>query len=373
MEKEKKVVTKWLYWFTFAVAVITIYKTLDNFSEITSWIGSLISVLYPFIMALIISYLLYIPCRGIENKLKKLGIRKRARGMSIFIVYALLIIGCILIIKFIVPTASESIMELVSSLPSYYNTATQAIQQLPEDSILNKINTVDLINHLGQIDFAKYLSIENLGQYIKGALGLATVVFDIFVTIVVSIYLLAERGKILDFAKRFCRAMFKTDTYREIGKNFRRSNEVFFKFLSSQLLDGLIVGILTSIAMSILQVKYAVLLGFMIGLFNLIPYFGAIVAVIIAVIITALTGGVSQAIWMAIVVIILQQIDSNIINPRITGTNLNISPILVIFSVTVFGAYFGVIGMFLAVPIVTVFKLWLEDYIEIKNRQKLTK
>jgi predicted PurR-regulated permease PerM len=170
-----------------------------------------------------------------------------------------------------------------------------------------------------------------------------------------------------------CKAVFKNDTYKDIGKNFRRTNEVFFKFLSSQLLDGFIVGILTTIAMSILHVKYSALIGFMIGIFNLIPYLGAVVAVVIGVLITILTGGLSQAIWMAITVIILQQIDANIINPKITGNSLNISPILVIFSVTLFGAYFGIIGMFLAVPIVTVIKLSIDDYIEIKNRAKIQK
>ena len=127
---------------------------------------------------------------------------------------------------------------------------------------------------------------------------------------------------------------------------------------------------MVSIAMSILHVKYAVLLGFMIGLFNLIPYLGAVIAVAVAVIITALTGGISQAIWMAVTVIILQQIDANIINPRIS---LNISPILVIFSVTLFGAYFGIIGMFLAVPIVTVIKLSIEDYISVRDNGKVVK
>ncbi len=164
--------------------------------------------------------------------------------------------------------------------------------------------------------------------------------------------------------------MFNTNAYHAIGKYFKESNEIFFKFISSQLLDGIVVGILTSIAMSILHVKYAVLLGFMIGIFNLIPYFGAIIAVIIAVIITLLTGGISQAIWMAIVVIILQQIDANIINPKITGSSLKISPILIIFSVTVFGSYFGIIGMFLAVPIVAIIKLLILDYIKYKEELK---
>ena len=119
--------------------------------------------------------------------------------------------------------------------------------------------------------------------------------------------------------------------------------------------------------MLILKVKYAVLLGFIIGLFNIIPYFGAIFGIIISIIITIITGGIFQAIWMAVVVIILQQIDANIINPKILGSSLNLSPILVIFAVTIGGTYFGPLGMFLAVPIVAFIKLVLEDFIEMKN------
>lgn len=369
MEKEKRVITKWIYWFTFAVAVIAVYKTLDNFSDITNWIKGLINTLYPFIMAVIIAYLFYIPCRGLEGKLRKIGFKKKARWMSIIIVYLIAIIACLLIIKFVIPSVSESVMDLVSNLPNYYKSAIDMINEMPEDSILKKINAVQLIEGLGAIDLGQYFSMENIGQYIKGVIGFATTLFDVFVTLVISIYLLAERTDILSFARRLCKAIFKNDTYKNLGKNFRRSNEVFFKFLSSQLLDGIIVGILTSIAMSILHVKYSVLLGFMIGLFNLIPYLGAVIAVVVAILITVFTGGISQAIWMAIVVIVLQQIDANIINPRITGTSLNISPILVIFSVTLFGAYFGIIGMFLAVPIVTVIKLGIEDFINERNNK----
>ena len=125
--------------------------------------------------------------------------------------------------------------------------------------------------------------------------------------------------------------------------------------------------------MSIMGVKYAVLLGFMIGLFNLIPYVGAIIAVTIAGLITLLTGGLSQAIWMLVVIIILQQIDANIINPKIVGNSLEISPILVILAVTVGGAYFGLIGMFLAVPVIAIIKVLIEDFIDYKERKKKTK
>ena len=120
-----------------------------------------------------------------------------------------------------------------------------------------------------------------------------------------------------------------------------------------------------------MKVKYAVLLGFLIGLFNMIPYFGAIIAVALAIIITVFTGGFVQAIWLAIVVIILQQIDANIINPRILGNSLNLSPILVIFAVTVGGTYFGVLGMFLGVPVAAFLKIVIEDFISIRNNKEI--
>ena len=116
-------------------------------------------------------------------------------------------------------------------------------------------------------------------------------------------------------------------------------------------------------------IKYAPLLGFIIGLFNIIPYVGAIIAVVISAIITLITGGLSQAIWMLIVVIILQQIDANIINPKIVGDNLKISPLLVILAITIGGAYFGMWGVFLSVPIAAVCKILVEDFIKYKNEK----
>ena len=177
-----------------------------------------------------------------------------------------------------------------------------------------------------------------------------------------------QRSSIVRFLRRFARAIFKKNTYEAVNKYFTKANEVFFTFISSQLLDAVIVGILTTVAMLIIKVKYAPLIGFTIGLFNMIPYIGAIVAVAIGVLITFITGGFGKALAMAIVVIILQQIDANIINPKIIGDSLEISPLLVIFSVTVGGAYFGILGMFLAVPIAVVIRSVLNDWIDNKNK-----
>lgn len=374
MENNKRKLTKWLYWFLFAVAVILVYKTLDNFSAIGNWIKNFLDVLMPFIVGLLIAYLLYIPCRKIESiykKSKKLKfIKKRARGLSILTVYIIVLIILIIAINYLLPIVSSSIIDLVSNIQNYYNSLITNIDNLPDDSILKNEIVLDVIESIKNIDLKQFVNMDKLAEYAKGVINVAGKIFDFFVAIIVSVYLLLERKQILEFIKKLGKAIFKERTYNNFGKYFDRTNNIFFNFLAGQLLDGIVIAIITSIAMSIMGVKYAVLLGVMIGVFNLIPYFGAIIAVILAALITLLTGGFWQALVMVIVVTILQQIDANIINPKILGNSLKISPLLVIFAVSLGGAYFGFWGMFLSVPVIAVLKLLITDFIEYKNKEK---
>lgn len=367
--KEKRNWTKWLYWFTFAVAVIVVYKTLDNFNDISNWFHRLTSILMPFFMGILLAYLFYIPCRQIEGLYKKLKpkfIKKRARGLSVITVYVMAVLVITIVINILIPALSKSIVDLANNLPGYYNSAIEFVNNMPEDWLIKKESIQELINDLQKVDITNIISLENITDYINGVIGVASGIFNVFVSIIMSIYVLLERGKILKFIKRLVKAIFKEETCKALGNYFTKANEIFFKFISSQVIDAIIVGVIVSIAMWILGVKYWVLLGFMIGLFNIIPYFGAIVAVTIAAIITIFTGGFTKAIWMLIVVIIIQQLDANIINPKIIGNVLKLSPILVIFSVTLFGAYFGVLGMFLAVPIIAVIKIIINDFIDLR-------
>lgn len=368
---------KWVYWFTFAVGIILIYKTLDNFTEIGQWFSKFFSTIAPFLGGILISYLLYMPVKMFENLFKKAKkikfIKSKARVFSITIVYILTLALISLLVKFIIPVIVESILDIANNFQGYYNIAITKINELPEDSFWRSATVMDIVNQLKNIDLYKYINVEKLTEYAQGVISFATGIFDFFVAIVVSIYILAQRTQIIAYGKKLVAAIFKPKTASNIDKYFYKGSSIFFKYISSQLLDAILVGVLTSIAMSIMGVKYAVLLGFMIGLFNLIPYFGAIIAVIIAALITMLTGGVGQAVWMVIIVTILQQIDANIINPKIIGGTLKISPLLVIFAVTVGGAYFNVIGMFLAVPVATVLRELLDDYIDSKNNVSLEK
>ena len=377
MNEIKKNLSKWMYYFLLAVAIIIVYKFFDNFTVIGQAINRFFDVIAPFLAGTLLAYLLYIPASKIEKKFqksKKKFIKKRASGISVFITYILAIALIILLVNVILPVVIDSVMELVSNFQNYWNVAMEKLGALPDNSILKSEQAENLVKSVGEsiqnIDFTQYISSDKITGYIKSVIGVASGIFDVFVSFVVSVYILLQRGFIMSFARKLTMAIFDEKTCNKIGKYVDSTNRIFFKFISGQIIDGIIVGIIVTIGMSIIGVKYAVLLGFMIGLFNIIPYFGAIVAVAISVLITLITGGISQTLIMAIVVIILQQIDSNIINPKIIGNSLEISPLLVIFAVTVGGAYWGVLGMFLAVPVVAVLKIIIDDWIEFKNSKK---
>lgn len=371
-EKEWK---KWLFWFTLIVASIVVYKTIDSVIQVYVWLQDFIALLMPFIMAVIFAYILYKPAKAIETKLNKVKfLNKISRGLAVAIVYALVVLIITLIINVVIPSISESLVDLVGSLPGYYNSAIEFINNIPEDSIFANLNLQNIVKSIEQIDIGKIvldtIDLKNVGNIIKGLSGATSLVFNAFVTIVVSVYLLLERSDIKSFVKHVCKACMKDETYEKYKEYYNKTNGIFYNFLSSQVIDAILMSLVCSIALNIMKVKYAALLAIMIGVFNIIPYFGAIVGCTIAVIITIFTGGIVQAIWMLVVILILQQVDANIINPRILGASLHISPILVIFSVTVGGAYFGVLGMFLAVPVTAFIKIILEDKINEKLEEK---
>lgn len=377
MKKEKVMGTKrWFYWVSIGVVLIIIYKLLDNFTGIGEWIGNFLSVLAPFVEGILIAYILYTPCKKIEKYLKNRKskfLKKHARGTSITIVFILVLVLIVWFMTAIIPTIVNSISDLISNAQSYYNAVISdspnlSITPFIQDNILKPV--VDWIQN---VDFESWFTFDRIKEYLSSAMGLIKGIVNIFIAIICSVYILAQRTRIVRFLNRFAKAILTEKGYRRFDKYFNEGNNIFFRYLSSQMLDGIVVALITSIAMSIIGVKYSVLLGTLIGFSNLIPYFGAIFGVAIAIIITILTGGWQQALIMGIIVIVLQQLDANLINPRITSSSLKVSPLLIMFAVTVGGAYLGVLGMFLAAPVFTLIKVIIEDFVNERNREKESK
>ena len=380
MGKKADNIGKWLFWFSLVLVSVIAYKMIDSLSGVFSAIGSFIGVLVPFIAGGVIAYVLYTPCKAIEesfNTDKIKFLKKHRRGLSVITVYFIIASIIFIIINFISPAITKNVIELANKLPNFYTSAIEFLKTLPEDTFWSNLNITEIVKSIEEFNISEviidWVSLENIGNYVKGIVGATNVVFDLFVMIVISVYILLERKDIKNFISNFMKAVCEDGTYQKWINLYERTNNIFYKYISSQILDGFIVGILTSIVMNIMGIEYATLLGIMIGLFNVIPYFGAIAAVIIAAVITIFTGGFTTALWMTIVVIIVQQIDANIINPRILGNSLNVSPILVIFSTTLGGAYFGVLGMFLGVPIAALIKIFVLDFVNQRNEVKVQK
>lgn len=373
MEELKNHSKKWIYWFLLGVALIVVYKALDNFTNVSEVIGGFFNVIAPFLVGVFIAYLLYVPCQKFENiflKSKSKFIKRKARTLSIATVYLIAVLILIILINVILPVVWESVIDFINNIQNYYTMAIDRYNSLPDSSFLKSDVVNETIANVQHIDIKQYFQFDTIVSYAMKAVNAVTGIVNIFVALIVSVYVLSERTKILRFFKRLAEAIFKENTYKNIDKYYNHSNEIFFKFIASQFMDAIIVGILVTIAMSIMGIKYAPLLGFFIGLFNIIPYVGAIIAVSVSALITLITGGFTQAIWMLIVVVILQQIDANIINPKIVGQSLEVSPLLVLLAVTVGGAYFGMLGIFLAVPVAAIIKIITEDYVNYKLAKK---
>jgi len=357
--------------FLLFLLLLIIYFAFINFGTIKNLIINLFYILTPFLLGLLFTFLLYIPSQKLEtifDKFKFKFIKKHKRGISIFMCYLVAVIIIALFLKFAIPTIYDNLTELVSNIPNFYSNAVSYLKNIPEESFLYGIDFNSMLDNISFDNLQNFLNVDTILASVKGVIDFASAIFSLFVGIILSVYILLDKEKILKAFRRFCRAILGEKTEKIIFKYLEKLTVIFLQFISGQFFDAILVGTLSSIVLVILDVKYALILGPLIGLANMIPYFGAIFATIFAIIITLFTGGFWKAFSVFIFILVLQQIDANIINPKILSDNLKISPLLVIFAVTVGGGLFGVVGMFIGVPVLAMIKTLAMDYIEYKEK-----
>ena len=205
MNEIKKKKKKWLYWFLLGVAIIIVYKTLDNFGNITNSIGTFLGIISPFLVGIFIAYLLYVPCKKIEDALKKVKLKiisKSARGLSILLVYLIALLLIIILINVILPVVFESVSDLINNIQGYYDTAINNFNNLPEDSVLKSQFVKEMIGEVKNINIKQYITPDKIFDYLINAISAVTGIFEIFVALIVSIYILADRAKLIGFLKR---------------------------------------------------------------------------------------------------------------------------------------------------------------------------
>lgn len=347
-----------------------------NWNATKAFIMHWFSVLSPFWAALLIAYFLRPIVDGIDRTADRLLMhgkhRKIVRYTSIFLAY-IFVIGCIiLVINFIIPQLTHSITELTASVPVIYDRLAAYLMNLEDHypeldmtSFLQKLQNMvpDLVN------FGTNIVGNGLVMIYSLSISVVRMVINVLLAVMISIYMIASEDFFREQAKRLVYAIFNEQSGNAICRTCKECNAIFSAFLLSKALDSLIIGCLCCMIMSVIGLPYAVLLSVIVGITNMIPYFGPFIGAIPGVLIYLCLKPM-DAIIFAIMILILQQFDGLVLGPRLLGQSTGLNPIWVIFAITVGGAYFGVIGMFIGVPVVAVVAYLLNKLIKyrLKNR-----
>ena len=357
--------------FCVIAASLLFFFAVKNVSVIGATIGKLITILAPFIWGLVICYLLS-PLMGVlENhiflplgkrlyrKKKKDGAAKFARVMSVLFCEIILILILVALVYLIIPQVLSSVQMLIQNSGVYANNVSAWLDGLLKDypeldsyagELLGNFNT-----NVGSWLENKLLP--QLGSLItsvsSGVYGFARSIYNLIIGIVVSVYVLSDKEGHLAALKRLSYAIFSVETADRIRQGLNFVDKTFMGFLSGKILDSLIIGIICYIVCSLLQMPYTLLVSVMIGVTNIIPFFGPLIGAVPSALIILMVDPTKCLIFV-IFVIILQQIDGNIIGPRILGSSTGITGFWVIFAIILGSGLFGFWGMLLGVPVFVV-------------------
>lgn len=359
--------SKWIVAFIFCVAVIAVYKTFDNIGNIGRGIGAIIKALSPFFGGFVIAYLLNLPSKKLTGLLKKVKlnfIKNHAYGISILVIYLAAILILTFTVKSLVPALYKNILELSMNLPEYVQDVIDWLSNLEIVKRFHLINPSEMSATQTISSFINKIDPESLSKYAQGVFNMTTGVFSAFIAFISSVYMLLDKERIIGSLVNLVNIFFSKEKADSICDHARRINYIFTSYIYCRLICSIIMALACTIVLSLMHVKYAVVLGIFIGAMDMIPYFGSIISVIIAEIVILITGGIWQTIWTSIVLLIMQQIDGNLLAPKIMGMSLDMRPLWIVVVITVGGSFFGFLGMLLSVPIAAVIRAIAMDYLD---------
>ncbi|MGL5479087.1 MAG: AI-2E family transporter, partial [Clostridium sp.] len=357
----KKYNTISVYTFLVVSAIILFYNFITGIDSVKIKLNGFISIMMPFIIGFTIAYLLDFILRFYEIKvfsykpfksfLEKFNCK---RGLGLVFTYLTALACVFLFIQFVLPQLVDSIFGLVNDVPAYVESATKFINETINGlnldpyymtMISEKIN--DLVEFLIK---ASANLIPMIGNLIT---GLLSSVWNVVLGLIVSIYLLIEKEKFFALGKKVTYAIFSESIAKRILELTDRSNNTFGKFLSGKILDSFIIWVITFVILTIVKMPYAVLISVIIGITNIIPFFGPFIGAVPAVIIVLFVSP-QKALLLVVIIFIIQQLDGNIIGPKILGDSIGISAFWILFSILVTGKLLGLVGMIIGVPLFAV-------------------
>lgn len=358
--------------------LVLVVAVVFNLSDILGWFGVLLSIMSPFLWGFALAYVLNRPLnffdRVFAGMFRKKPRPKAARGMAVCVVVVLFLAVFAGLIWILIPQLAASIISLVNSLPEYF----QGFREWLFSTLRNlRIDTSSfnewMLTWEGLVDkaveFAKSI-LPNLADVgINVTITAVSAVANAFLALISSIYLMLSKERfIMQFKKLLFGLMPKTFTEKTILV-MRDSHSIFSKFIAGKLLESLIVGVVTAVSMMIVGSDYALLVGVIMGLFNIIPFIGPFIGAVPCALILLITDPM-HALLFVIFTIVLQQIDGQILGPRILGNSTGLTAFWVLFAIIVGGGLFGVLGMILGIPVFAVLYSVLREFTNAQLRKK---
>lgn len=372
LEILKTLVSNMWYIVALVAIIAIIFLMIANWGVVLAVIGKFLTILMPFILGFFFACFINPLVKRVHSLLNRMKPGKWAKikkAFSVIISYVVVIGVITVLLIYIIPQIKASIGELGNTIQDGYQYMITHQKELNE-----KIPFIGLgggIEYIKEFAYKKIMSngSEILPYVYHVSSSLLTMSYNVLMGLVISIYIILDMKKLKRSARKVVYALSPKKKEQEVWQTMKQCSHIFNGFLIGKMIDSLIIGILCLIAMSILKLPYALLLSLIVCITNMIPYFGPIIGAIPGVMIYLFID-IRYAFIFALMILILQQFDGLYLGPKILGDQTGIKPLWVIFGITVGGAYFGVMGMFLGVPVVAVIMYLLQLFLDKKLKKK---
>ena len=366
---------KYLYWgltgFLALAGAILFYYILFHRSNFMGGIDRFITIAMPIIDGFVLAYLFTPILNMLEKKLikplcKKAGIamtpkvKSRIRAGSILATLAVVLLVVYELFALIIPEVVRSIQSIIFQFPIYVNNLSDWALLLLKDNPELEATVDALIDQYSAkaMEFVNTNLLPHVNELLKtvslSVIGVFKALWNLVIGFIISIYLLGSKEKFAGQAKKIVYAVFDRKAGNELVSNFRFIHSTFIGFIGGKIIDSIIIGIICFVCTSIIGTPYSILVSVIIAVTSVIPFFGPWIGGIPSALLVLMVDP-KQALYFGILIIFIQQFDGNILGPKILGDSTGLSSFWVIFSITIFGGFFGVLGMIVGVPIFAVF------------------
>lgn len=359
-------------------AGILLYLGLTHLPQVKQVIGSVFDVLAPFVGGFVIAYLLNAPVNFFEQKIY--GRYKPKRVLAVITVYLIVLAILLFLLQLLLPQMGDSLRQLMNNLTYYLSNLDRMVRDLTQqfhlegeglshlvdsyDKFIRSLTSAEMVQKITELLGSSAPEIWNIGMSVGNG------VVDGLTAIIVSIYMLAGKNRLLGQFKKLIYALFPAKGVSRILTIGNKANLVFSGFINGKLLDSAIIGVLCFVLSTIFRIDYAILVSVVVGITNVIPFFGPIIGAVPCLMILVIVNPWA-ALRFAVLIIALQQFDGNILGPKILGNSTGLSALWVLVAIVVGGGLFGFPGMLLGVPTFAVLyslvKEWAEQRLDEKG------